>query len=46
MAATSTTPTTAIHRPARKITTYDLVIGLLAIFSLIILIPLYFGNVS
>ena len=46
MAANPTTNNTTAHRPARKITTYDLVIGLLAIFSLIILIPLYFGNLS
>ena len=46
MAANPTTHNTTALRPARKITTYDLVIGLLAIFSLIILIPLYFGNVS
>jgi voltage-gated potassium channel len=45
----ATNPTTE-KRPkaerARKITTYDLVIGLLAIFSLVILIPLHFGNLS
>ena len=29
-----------------KVTTYDLVIGILAIFSLILLIPIYFGNLS
>ncbi|HEX6109368.1 MAG TPA: ion transporter, partial [Ktedonobacteraceae bacterium] len=46
MAANPTTNNKTAHRPARKITTYDLVIGLLAIFSLIILIPLYFGNLS
>jgi voltage-gated potassium channel Kch len=46
MAANPTTHNTTAHRSARKITTYDLAIGLLAIFSLIILIPLYFGNLS
>src|SRR5947209_14720049 len=46
MAANPTTNNTTAHRPARKITAYDLVIGLLAIFSLIILIPIYFGNLS
>jgi len=46
MAANPTTNNKTANRPARKITTYDLVIGLLAIFSLIILIPLHFGNLS
>jgi voltage-gated potassium channel len=46
MAVNPTTNNKTANRPARKITTYDLVIGLLAIFSLIILIPLYFGNLS
>jgi voltage-gated potassium channel len=46
MAANPTTENKEANRPARKITTYDLVIGLLAIFSLILLIPLYFGNLS
>ena len=46
MAANPTTNNKTANRPVRKITTYDLVIGLLAIFSLIILIPLYFGNLS
>lgn len=46
MAANPTTNTKTANRRARKITAYDLVIGLLAIFSLIILIPLYFGNLS
>jgi voltage-gated potassium channel len=46
MAANPTTNKKTSNRPARKITSYDLVIGLLAIFSLIILIPLYFGNLS
>jgi voltage-gated potassium channel len=31
---------------SRKVTTYDLAIGILAIFSLILLIPIYFGNLS
>ncbi len=46
MAANPTTEKRPKEQRARKITTYDLVIGLLAIFSLIILIPLYFGNLS
>ncbi len=46
MAVNPTTNNKTAAQPARKITTYDLVIGLLAIFSLIILIPLYFGNLS
>ena len=46
MAANPTTENRVKEQRARKITTYDLVIGLLAIFSLIILIPLYFGNLS
>ena len=41
MAANSTTENTT-NNPSRRLTTYDLVIGILAIFSLIILIPLYF----
>ena len=44
MAANPTTENRATDQPARKLTTYDLVIGILAIFSLIILIPLIFGN--
>src|SRR6266702_6166551 len=44
MAANPTTNNKTANRPARKITAYDLVIGLLAIFSIIILIPIYFGN--
>jgi voltage-gated potassium channel len=46
MAANPTTNNKKANRSASKITTYDLVIGFLAIFSLIILIPLYFGNLS
>ena len=46
MAANSTTKNQTTENPARKLTTYDLVIGILAIFSLIILIPLIFGNVD
>ena len=46
MAANPTPENTAKEQRARKITTYDLVIGILAIFSLIILIPIYFGNLS
>jgi voltage-gated potassium channel len=44
MAANPTTENRATDQPARRLTTYDLVIGILAIFSLIILIPLIFGN--
>jgi len=47
MAANPSTRNTTKANPARqKLTTYDLVIGILAIFSIIILIPLYFGNFS
>ena len=46
MAANPTTEQRATDQHARKITTYDLIIGILAIFSLILLIPIYFGNVS
>ena len=45
MAANSTTENTT-KNPSRRLTTYDLVIGILAIFSLIILIPFIFGNLS
>ena len=44
MAANPTTENRVRRERTRKITTYDLVIGILAIFSLIILIPIYFGN--
>ncbi len=46
MAANPTTENRAKEKRARKVTAYDLVIGILAIFSLIILIPIYFGNLS
>ena len=46
MAANPTTENRAREQRARKVTAYDLVIGILAIFSLIILIPIYFGNLS
>ena len=46
MAANPTTAQRAKEERARKISTYDLVIGILAIFSLILLIPIYFGNGS
>jgi voltage-gated potassium channel len=47
MAANPSTRNTTKANPARqKLTTYDLVIGILAIFSIIILIPLYFGSSS
>ena len=46
MAANPTTENRSRERRARKVTAYDLVIGVLAIFSLIILIPIYFGNLS
>jgi voltage-gated potassium channel len=44
MAANPTTENRAREERTRKVTTYDLVIGILAVFSLIILIPIYFGN--
>jgi voltage-gated potassium channel len=44
MAANPATKNKTTNRPTRKLTTYDLFIGILAIFSLIILIPIYFGN--
>jgi voltage-gated potassium channel len=46
MAANPTTENEVKRERTRKVTTYDLVIGILAIFSLIILIPIYFGNLS
>jgi voltage-gated potassium channel len=46
MAANSTTEKRATEQHTRNITTYDLVIGILAIFSLILLVPIYFGNLS
>jgi voltage-gated potassium channel len=46
MAANPTIEQGATDRKSRKITVYDLVIGILAIFSLILLIPIYFGNLS
>ncbi len=46
MAANPTTEKRAKEERARKVTAYDLVIGILAIFSLIILIPIYFGHLS
>jgi voltage-gated potassium channel len=46
MAANPTTENRTTDQHSRKITTYDLIIGILAIFSLILLIPLYFGNLS
>jgi voltage-gated potassium channel len=46
MAANSTTEQRVKEERARKVTAYDLVIGILAIFSLILLIPIYFGNMS
>ena len=46
MATNSTTNSTMTKNPARKLIAYDLVIGILAIFSLIILIPIFFGNLS
>jgi voltage-gated potassium channel len=45
MATNSTTNNTK-KNPTRKLITYDLVIGILAIFSLILLIPIFFGNLS
>ena len=46
MAADPNSTQPAKKERTRKITTYDLVIGVLAIFSLLILIPIYFGNLS
>ncbi len=47
MAANPTTEHRATDQHTRKLTVYDLIIGILAIFSLILLIPLYLlGNVS
>ena len=46
MAANPTTENRAQEERGRKVTTYDLIIGILAIFSLILLIPIYFGNLS
>jgi voltage-gated potassium channel len=46
MAANPTTENRATDQHARNITAYDLVIGLLALFSLVLLIPIYFGNLS
>jgi voltage-gated potassium channel len=34
------------RNPARKLITYDVAIGILAIFSLVLLIPIFFGNLS
>jgi len=46
MAANPTTEQRMTDQNAGKITSYDLIIGILAIFSLILLIPIYFGNGS
>ncbi len=46
MAANPTTERTARRGRSRKVTTYDLIIGILAIFSLLLLIPIYFGHLS
>ena len=46
MATNSTTNSTMTKNPARKLIAYDLVIGILAIFSLLLLIPIFFGNLS
>ena len=46
MAANPTTENEVRAERSRKVTAYDLVIGILAIFSLILLIPIYFGNLS
>ncbi len=45
MATNSTTNNTK-KNPTRKLITYDLAIGILALFSLILLIPIFFGNLS
>ena len=46
MATNSTTNNATTEKPARKLITYDLVIAILALFSLILLIPIFFGNLS
>ncbi len=46
MAANPTTHRATKRERSSIVTAYDLVIGILAIFSLIILIPIYFGNLS
>jgi voltage-gated potassium channel len=46
MATNSTTNNPNTKNPVRKLITYDLVIGILAIFSLLLLIPIFFGNLS
>ncbi len=46
MAANPIKENRAKEEHARKVTAYDLVIGILAIFSLILLLPIYFGNLS
>jgi len=46
MATNSTTNNTMIENTARKLITYDLAIGILALFSLLLLIPIFFGNLS
>jgi voltage-gated potassium channel len=46
MAANPSAENEAKAERSRKVTAYDLVIGILAIFSLILLIPIYFGHIS
>jgi hypothetical protein len=46
MAANPTTKNKTADRPARELTTYDLAIGILAIFSLILLVLIYFVPLS
>jgi voltage-gated potassium channel len=46
MAANPTTENEAKEERSRKVTAYDLAIGILAIFSLILLIPIYFVQLS
>ena len=46
MAANPTTENEAKGEHTRKVSVYDLVIGILAIFSLILLIPIYIGHLS
>ncbi len=46
MATNPSTNYKTTENPAKKLITYDLVIGILAIFSLLLLIPIYFGNLS
>src|SRR5512142_3070132 len=46
MATNSTPNNTMTENPTRKLITYDVAIGILALFSFLLLIPIYFGNLS